>query len=184
LSAVAWTLLVASAAPAADVRVEGFLDGLAVAATGSGPMQRPQAVGQLSFDSKLRRELLAHLTLRGRVGGPFVGGSGVGFYVLDDMFQNVSPAFEVLEGWLEWRGRKTEVRAGMMRVAWGELDGIPPTDVVNPRGYHDPIVEDPGDCAGLDTGASEAVSATEWIWSPWSFWFCRQSSAVGSPSEP
>jgi len=143
LSAVVCMALAATPAPAAGVRVEGFLDGLAVAATGSGPLQRPQGVGQLSFDSKLRRDLRAHLTLRGRVGGPFVGGSGVGFYVLDDMFQNVSPAFEVLEGWLEWRGRSAEVRAGSMRVAWGELDGIPPTDVVNPRAYHDPLVEDP-----------------------------------------
>lgn len=135
-------LLACGSAAASDVSVEGFVDGLAVANTGSGPMQRPQAMGLVSFESKLRRDLIAHLTLRGRVGGPFVGGSGVGFYGLDHMFQNVSPAFEALEGWLEWRGRAAEVRAGMLRVAWGKLDGAPPTDVVNPRGYHDPLVED------------------------------------------
>jgi hypothetical protein len=26
--------------------------------------------------------------------------------------------------------------------AWGKLDGIPPTDVLNPRDYHDPLVDD------------------------------------------
>lgn len=86
--------------------------------------------------------LHGRLELRGRIGGPFEGGSGIGVYNFDDTFQNVSPAFDAPEAWLELRGRRAELRAGIQRFAWGKLDGAPPTDVLNPRDFHDPIVQD------------------------------------------
>ena len=35
-----------------------------------------------------------------------------------------------------------DLRAGIQTVAWGVLDGVPPTDIVSPRDLHDPIVSD------------------------------------------
>jgi hypothetical protein len=82
------------------------------------------------------------LELRGRAGGPFEGGPGPAVNNFDQAFQNYSPSVEFRQGFLEWRGRRTEVRAGIQTVAWGKLDGVPPTDVVNPRDWHDPFVVD------------------------------------------
>jgi hypothetical protein len=136
-------VLWAGAAAAADVSVDGYVDGLAIIDTAGGRRQRPQAVGVARFDGNAARWLRGHLELRGRIGGPFEGGQGIGVYEYDQMFQNRSPAFDVVEGWVEFRARRAELRAGIQRVAWGRLDGIPPTDVVNPRDWHDPFVDEP-----------------------------------------
>lgn len=135
-------VLLAGAATAADVSVDGYVDGLAIVDTGTGRRQRPQAVGVVRFDGNAARWLRGHLEVRGRIGGPFEGGQGIGVYEYDQMFQNRSPAFDVVEGWVELRARRAELRAGIQRVAWGRLDGVPPTDVVNPRDWHDPFVDD------------------------------------------
>lgn len=135
-------LLVAGAAGAAEVSVDGYVDGLAIVDTGTGVRQRPQAVGVLRVDGNAARWLRGYLELRGRIGGPFEGGQGIGVYEYDQAFQNRSPAFDVTEGWVELRARRAELRAGIQRVAWGRLDGAPPTDVVNPRDWHDPFVDD------------------------------------------
>jgi hypothetical protein len=120
----------------------GYLDGLAVAGTQDAQRQRPQALLDLHLDGVANRWLRGRLDLRGRIGGPFEGGRGVGFYNYGQTFQNVTPSVELSEAWTEVRGRKAELRLGIQKVAWGKLDGIPPSDVVNPRDFHDPIVED------------------------------------------
>ncbi len=141
--------MLAPAAGAIDVpgsggrlSVGGYLDGLAVADTGGGPRQRPQALLDLHLDGVATRWLRGRLDVRERIGGPFEGGSGIGVYDFDHTYQNVSPSTEVVEAWAEARSRHAELRVGVQKFAWGKLDGIPPTDVLNPRDYHDPIVED------------------------------------------
>lgn len=119
----------------------GYVDGLGVVDTGSGPRQRPEGLGVLRLDGG-PRWLRGHAELRGRIGGPFEGGPGAGVYEFSNTFQNRSPSLEINELWMELRGARAELRAGIQRVAWGRLDGIPPTDVVNPRDYHDPFVQD------------------------------------------
>lgn len=135
-----------SAAPsarAADVvSVSGWLDGLAVVPTENSQEQRPQLMGMLRLDAAPRRWLHGRLELRGRVGGPFEGGPGPGVWNFDQTFQNRSPSLEVNEGWVELRGAQAELRLGIQTFAWGKLDGIPPSDVLNPRDYHDPLVQD------------------------------------------
>ena len=124
----------------------GQVDGLAVVGTSSGKRQRPEALGTLRVDvAPSARWLRAHLDLRGMVGGPYEGGPGFGVFDLDRTFQNYSPSLEVREGWVEARARRAELRLGVQQLAWGLLDGVPPTDVVNPRDYHDPIVWDAED---------------------------------------
>lgn len=120
----------------------GWLDGRAVVDTGGGPRQRPQASGRVAFDAALARRVRARAALRARLGGPFEGGSGACVYDGTRTFQNCSPAFEAVEGWLEWRSPRLEVRGGLQQLAWGRLDGVPPTDVVNPRDYHDPLLDE------------------------------------------
>ncbi len=128
---------------AADVvTASGWLDGLAVIETENSQDQRPQLMGMLRLDAAPRRWLHGRLELRGRVGGPFEGGPGPGVWNFDQTFQNRSPSLEVNEGWVEFRGEQAELRLGIQTFAWGRLDGIPPTDVLNPRDYHDPLVQD------------------------------------------
>lgn len=119
----------------------GTVNGLAVIDTGGGPEQRPAADASLHLDAAVAH-LAARLELRGRIGGPFVGGAGAGVYDFDHAFQNQSPALEFPEAWIEARLPRIEIRAGLQRFAWGKLDGLPPTDILNPRDYHDPIVAD------------------------------------------
>jgi len=128
--------------PGTDGRVTfgGWVDGLAVAATEGGPYQRPQLTTNLQFDGRYKRWLRAYLEVKGRAGGPFIGGQGVGVYEFDQAFQNRSPALEFSEAWVEGKSRRVELRAGILRMAWGKLDGIPPSDVLNPRDFHDPLV--------------------------------------------
>jgi hypothetical protein len=122
--------------------VSGRLYGLAIVDTGGGPRQRPEAIGTLDVQARPTRALRGVLELRGRVGGPFEGGPGPQVYNFDQTFQNYSPSLEIRQAFLEWRGGRTEVRAGIQTFAWGTLDGVPPTDVVNPRDWHDPLVVD------------------------------------------
>jgi hypothetical protein len=138
-------LAVLAAAPAAvagPVSIGGYLDGEAVVPTERSERQQPQGILDLSLEDSPAAWLHGRVELRGRIGGPFEGGPGPGVYNFDDTFQNRSPAFDAPEAWVELRGRQAELRLGLQRFAWGKLDGVPPTDVVNPRDFHDPVVQD------------------------------------------
>jgi hypothetical protein len=119
----------------------GYLDGLAVAETEGGPRQRPGALLDLHLDGEVRRWLRGHVDVRTRAGGPFEGGHP-GEYNFVHAFQNRSPSVEFSEAYADLHSSRADVRIGIQKVAWGKLDGVPPTDVVNPRDYHDPIVND------------------------------------------
>jgi len=123
------------------LEIGGYLDGLAVADTEDGPRQRPQGLLSLTLDGRASSTLRAHLQLRGRAGGPFEGGHQ-GFYNFVHTYQNYSPALEIREAYLNLALERADVRLGVQTVAWGVLDGVPPTDVLTPRDLHDPIVSD------------------------------------------
>jgi hypothetical protein len=124
------------------VDVGGWIDGTLVEDTGNGPYQHPWGRAALEGDADLGRRFTLAFALRGQVGGPYRGASA-GLHGWDDAFQNRSPSLDVREAAIAWRLRDADLRAGIQRFAWGKLDGIPPTDVLNPRDYHDPIVEEP-----------------------------------------
>jgi hypothetical protein len=122
--------------------LHGYVDGLAVVDTGGGPRERPQGLGVLRADARALSWLRGRLELRSRIGGPFEGGHP-GFYNLVHTYQNLSPNLEVSEAYADLELPRTDVRVGIQKLAWGRLDGLPPTDVVNPRDYHDPFVIEP-----------------------------------------
>src|SRR5262249_41673821 len=126
---------------AGRVEATGYLDGLAVTPTVGGPRQRPQGLLSTTFAATLSKRLRGHLTLRSAIGGPFVGGHP-GVYNFVHAFQNRPIYLEVNEAYGELRLDQADVLLGVQKVAWGKLDGIPPTDVVNPRDYHDPLARD------------------------------------------
>jgi hypothetical protein len=119
----------------------GWVDGLAVVDTGGGPRQRPGALLDLHLDAPVTRWLRGHVDLRSEIGGPFEGGHQ-GVLNFDHEFQNRSPSLEVNEAYADVHLRHADARIGVQKVAWGKLDGAPPTDVVNPRDYHDPLVQE------------------------------------------
>lgn len=123
------------------LEVGGYLDGLAVADTGDGPRQRPQGLLSLSLDGRVSSSVRGHLQLRGRAGGPFEGGHQ-GFYNFVHTYQNYSPTLEVREAYVSLLLERADLRLGVQTVAWGILDGVPPTDVVSPRDFHDPFISD------------------------------------------
>jgi hypothetical protein len=129
--------------PGSDGRlaVGGYLDGLAVVDTGDGPRQRPQGLFSLTLDGRASNAVRAHVQLRGRAGGPFEGGHP-GLYNFVHTYQNYSPALEIREAYVNVLLDRADLRLGVQTVAWGVLDGVPPTDVLSPRDLHDPIVSD------------------------------------------
>jgi hypothetical protein len=127
--------------PVGGVAVGGYLDGRAVVGTQGGPGQGPGALLALRFDAAPTHWLGGHLELRTRVGGPFEGGHG-GVLNFDHAFQKRSPSLEIGEAYADLRLSEADVRVGVQRFAWGKLDGLPPTDVLNPHDYHDPLLDD------------------------------------------
>jgi hypothetical protein len=141
-------LLTAVAVPAVEVPrtggavvVGGWIDGTAVVDTGGGPYQAPWARTLLAADAELGRGWSLGLQLLAQAGGPYRD-AVTGFYDFGDAFENDAPSLQVDEAYLAWQLRDADLRAGVQLFAWGRLDGIPPTDVLNPRSYHDPIVSD------------------------------------------
>jgi hypothetical protein len=142
-TSVAATLGLMSCTVRAESHViaSGYADGLAVVPIEDSERQLPQATGVLRLQGALAPWLQGHLELRGRIGGPFEGGH-FGFYDFVHTFQNYSPAVEARAAYLDVRLPRADVRFGIQGVPWGKLDGVPPTDVINPRDFHDPFVMD------------------------------------------
>lgn len=141
------TALAAAAAGALEVpgtggrlEAEGWVDGLAVAPVG-GERQRPGTLTELRLRGTAAPWLRGHLAVRGAVGGPYED-AHAGIMSLVHTFQNHSPSAELSEAYAELSFARADVLAGIQKAAWGRLDGLPPTDVVVPRDYHDPLVRD------------------------------------------
>jgi hypothetical protein len=129
--------------PGTDGRlaVGGFLDGLGIIDTGGGPDENPQGTGSLWMEGHATKWLHGFVQVTGQAGGPYVDGRfGVFNYV--EAFQNYSPSLSFDQAYADVRLRALDVRLGIQRFSWGKLDGIAPTDVMNPRSLHDPFVVD------------------------------------------
>ena len=73
-------------------------------------------------------------------GGPTTKSTGGGIYDFSDVFQSLSPAVNVEEAYLDVNQQEFNLRLGFQKFAWGKLDRIQPTDVLNTRKYRDPFL--------------------------------------------
>ncbi len=140
-------------------RIGGRLDAYGVVAVdGPSPSQRPLARLDLSVEQNLSRKVSWFLSLTGRWGGP-PRGADAGAFALDRSFQNFSPSLEFGESYLDYRGDRVDLRLGLQKFFWGQLDSIQPNDLLSPREYEDPFLTDAAD-------AKIAVPALSATWYP------------------
>jgi hypothetical protein len=81
-------------------------------------------------------------TTVGTHGGPTLKADRAAVYNLDDVFQDVSPALEFDEAYVDVRLASVDLRIGKQKVAWGKLDRTQPNDLINPLSYTDPFLQD------------------------------------------
>ena len=81
-------------------------------------------------------------TTIGTNGGPTLKSDRAGVYNLDDTFQDISPAVEFDEAYVDVFLPAVYLRLGKQKVAWGKLDRSQPNDLINPQSYADPFVQE------------------------------------------
>ena len=84
-------------------------------------------------------------TTVGTNGGPTLKADRSGVYSWDDVFQDISPAADFQEAYLDARLSSLDLRLGLQKVAWGKLDRTQPNDLLNPLSYIDPLMDDEAD---------------------------------------
>ncbi len=153
LGGAAFALLIAALAPAADA-LEGMLLGHPIEADGrielgaivpldsDTPYENPEGSARLRVRSALPLGLRAEAAFRAAIGGTPHRSRGVQLLNLDDTFQSTDPSLELEEALLDWTSAHLDVRAGLQRFAWGKLDGTQPNDLLNPRRWSDPFLDD------------------------------------------
>jgi hypothetical protein len=73
-------------------------------------------------------------------GGPTTRSTNWGVYGYHDVFQSISPSFELEEAFLDANVSDFDVRLGKQKFAWGKLDRFQPVDVLNTERYNDPFM--------------------------------------------
>lgn len=96
--------------------------------------------GEARYD--LSDDVSLELVLSLQNGGPATRTHGAGVYNVDDVFQSLSPAFEVQEAELLWQRPSFDVRIGQLKYAWGKLDRSQPNDLINPKRFADPFLQE------------------------------------------
>ena len=81
-------------------------------------------------------------TTIGTNGGPTLKSDRAGVHNLDDTFQDISPAVEFDEAYVDVFLPAVDLRLGKQKVAWGKLDRSQPNDLINPQSYTDPFVQE------------------------------------------
>jgi len=75
-------------------------------------------------------------------GGPTMLATSGGVYNWNDTFQELSPGVDFEEAYVDLLLPALDLRLGKQRVAWGKLDRTQPNDLVNPRSYLDPFLQE------------------------------------------
>ncbi len=78
-------------------------------------------------------------------GGPTMLATSGGVYNWSDVFQELSPAVDFEEAYVDLLLPSVDLRLGKQRVAWGKLDRTQPNDLINPRSYLDPFLQEEGE---------------------------------------
>lgn len=142
-----WALiaLVAGSAGAAGIEaplIGGRFEGYGIVAfDDSSPRQRPLARLDLSAQQEIDHRFSWYISFVGRWGGA-PENPRVGAFALDRTFQNYSPSLEFAESYVDFRGDRIDLRIGLQKFFWGQLDSIQPNDLLSPREYEDPFLLD------------------------------------------
>jgi hypothetical protein len=107
--------------------------------------QRPAGIFSANVTGNLHPKVRFFLDAWVLVGGFPEDATGTDIYNLRDTFQNVSPAFEIDEVYLDFFLGSLDLRIGKQKFAWGRLDTFQPTDVLNPQWYNDPFLTEEED---------------------------------------
>jgi hypothetical protein len=107
--------------------------------------QRPAGIFDLNLTGDVHPKVRLFLDTRVMFGGFPEDASGADLYNVSDTFQNVSPAFEIEEGYVDLHLGPVDFRIGKQKFVWGKLDTFQPTDILNPQRYNDPFVMDEQD---------------------------------------
>lgn len=159
---------------AGPLRWGGRLEGLGVVRWNRDtPSQDPLARLDLWAEQKLATRWRWRLAGIGRAGGPPVD-PRVGAFDFDRSFQNLAPSLELDDAFVEWRGEDATLRAGNQKVFWGRLDATRPNDLLNPRQYEDPFLDDERE----QKIAVPAIAATWLFPAAWRAFLPEESSAT------
>ena len=73
-------------------------------------------------------------------GGPATEQTKGGIYSYRSVFQSVSPSVQFEDAFVDLTFDALDLRLGMQKFAWGKLDRVQPTDVLNVQRYSDPFL--------------------------------------------
>lgn len=123
--------------------VGGYAEGYAIIRTDPDTQrQRPAGILAFNLAGDVHRAARFVLETRLTFGGTPEKAEGFNIYNLSDTFQNYSPVVEIEEGYLDLYLGPVDVRIGKQKFAWGKLDTFQPTDVLNPKRFNDPFIDD------------------------------------------
>jgi hypothetical protein len=123
--------------------LEGKLEFLDVERTdSSSPYQNPQGKLRLNLTTDFSPQLQFVTGLTGTAGGTPHNANGAGVYDFGHVLQEISPSLEFGEAYLDFHSSAVDVRAGLQKFAWGNLDTVQPNDLLNPKTFYDPLLEE------------------------------------------
>lgn len=98
-------------------------------------------------------------------GGPTFQATKSGTFNLNDTFQDVSPAVEFEEAYLNAHFEAFDLQVGKQKFAWGKLDRQQPNDLINPERFVDPLLqeEDERKIGVPAIQASYSLPARDWL---------------------
>ncbi|HSD09346.1 MAG TPA: hypothetical protein VLF14_00050, partial [Candidatus Binatia bacterium] len=111
----------------------------------SSPYQNPQVKLRLNLTTDFSPQLRLVTGLTGTAGGTPHNASGAGVYDFGHVLQKISPSLEFGEAYLDFHSSAVDLRAGLQKFAWGKLDTLQPTDLLNPQTFYDPLLEEEAD---------------------------------------
>lgn len=108
------------------------------------------------------RNLRLSASILGIVGGPTMLAERGGVLHWRRVFQNLSPAVDFEEAYLDSSWGDFDLRLGKQRIAWGKLDRFSPVDVFNSLTYFDPFLVEEGERRIGTPAASATYSLSSW----------------------
>lgn len=98
---------------------------------------------RITADPSPRYRLVLDAT--GTAGGTPRDPDGPGVFDLHRVRQDISPSLDFREAYAEVHSELLDVRVGIQKIAWGQLDTFQPNDLLSPLTYFDPFLEDEDD---------------------------------------